>query len=102
MGHILPGFKRNDQGGITTRLFDSDSFPKEDGWYDAPDKVPPLIRMGQVVPDPARPEVRTSPSEYSISQSHGTYEARPYGSLSPKQAAAIVKPRVNGRFVKAN
>lgn len=53
MGVIMPGFRRNDRGGITNGRFDSDSFPgPANGWYDSPDKVPPLYRLGQLVVPP--------------------------------------------------
>lgn len=36
---ILWGFRKNEQGVIVSRLFDSDNFPA--GWYDSPDKIDP-------------------------------------------------------------
>ena len=37
MGHILYGYRRNEQGRIEHRRFDSDHFP--DGWVDSPSKI---------------------------------------------------------------
>src|SRR5690349_17760815 len=93
MGHIMEGFRRNDRGGITHGRFDSDSFPgPANGWYDAPDKVPALFRMGQLVvppegflgkmPDVPVPEPQApvaSPSEAQIIAANGT------GSLIPRK-----------------
>jgi hypothetical protein len=81
MGVLMDGFQRDDRGGIRFRTFDSDTFPgPAAGWWDAPDKVPPLIRGGQVVPDPAAPPVVVSQAEATISANLGTHEARPLGA----------------------
>lgn len=93
MGVIMEGFRRNDRGGITISRFDSDSFPgPSNGWYDSPDKVPALFRLGQLVvppegfigkmpdapvPEPVAPVA--SKSEQAIIESNGT------AALIPKQ-----------------
>lgn len=36
---ILWGFRKNEQGVVVSKLFDSDNFPA--GWFDSPDKIEP-------------------------------------------------------------
>lgn len=50
MGVILNGYRRNEQGFVVWKRFDSDDFPA--GWYDSPSKVPGV--------DPPAPEYRVS------------------------------------------
>jgi len=56
MGHLLYGYKRNEQGITIHRLFDSDLMPE--GWTDSPDKIP---GANPVPPVAARPRHEVSP-----------------------------------------
>lgn len=43
MGHIVLGFRKNEQGVIVSKQFDSDVLFGEarlQGWYDSPTKIP--------------------------------------------------------------
>ena len=52
---LLNVWQRNELGGLRAATVDHDAIPA--GWYDAPDKVPPLVdAAGRIVPPPgARP-----------------------------------------------
>lgn len=95
MGHILYGFRKNEQGRIESRLFDSQVLFGEaarQGWVDSPDKLPGAEKMQ------AREAAEKAAALAKIAEAQAKPPSLPvapgtYGDYTPKRKPG--RPRKN-------
>jgi hypothetical protein len=84
MGWLLTGFRKNEQGIVVSKTFDSDVLlhgsARQQGWYDSPDKIPDAEKLQ------AQEDARRAANATKVGQRAGGVQVV-HGDYQPKRGA---------------